>query len=112
MDGTLSDYCVVLTACGTREKARAIAGALVERRLAACVQMLPIDSVYTWQERVAEAAEILLLVKCKRTDYVKIEQAIRALHDYETPEIVALPVEAGFAGYLDWIEAVTRRSQY
>jgi periplasmic divalent cation tolerance protein len=111
MDGTLSDYCVVLTACGTREKARAIARALVGRSFAACVQMLPIDSVYAWQECVEEATEILLLIKCKRTDYAKIEQAIRALHDYETPEIVALPVEAGFAGYLDWIEAVTRRKE-
>lgn len=111
MDGTLRDYRVVLTACGTREKARAIARALVERRLAACVQMLPIDSIYTWQERVEEAAEILLLIKCKQTDYAEIEQAIRALHDYETPEIVALPVEAGFAGYLDWIEAVTQRKE-
>jgi periplasmic divalent cation tolerance protein len=102
-------YCVVLTTCGTRDKANAIAGALVERRLAACVNMLPIDSVYTWRDRIERASEILLLIKIKRADYAKVEEAIRALHDYETPEIIALPIKQGFAGYLDWIEAVTRR---
>lgn len=101
-------YQVVLTACGTSENARAIAAALVERRLAACVQMLPIESVYTWRERVEEAVEILLLIKCKEIDYRGIEQAIRALHEYKTPEIIALPVEAGSADYLAWIDAVTR----
>jgi periplasmic divalent cation tolerance protein len=102
-------HCVVLTSCGTRDKASAIARALVERRLAACVQMVPIESVYTWQGRVEEAAEILLLVKIKQADYPEVEQAIRALHDYATPEIVALPIEQGFAGYLDWVDAVTAR---
>jgi periplasmic divalent cation tolerance protein len=104
-------YQVVLTACGTRENARAIAAALVERRLAACVQMLPIDSIYTWRECIEEAAEILLLIKCKEMDYGAIEKAIRTLHDYQTPEIVALPVEVGFADYLEWVEAVTRRQE-
>jgi periplasmic divalent cation tolerance protein len=105
----MADYSVVLTACGTRDKASAIARALVERRLAACVQMVPIESLYTWQGRVEEAAEILLLIKIKQADYPDVEQAIRALHDYATPEIVALPIGQGFAGYLDWIEAVTQR---
>ncbi|HKH80062.1 MAG TPA: divalent-cation tolerance protein CutA [Methylovirgula sp.] len=105
----MEDYAVVLTTCADRAKARSIARALVERRLAACVQMLPIDSVYTWQDRLEEAAEILLLIKIKRADYVEIESAILALHEYETPEIVALPIEQGSAAYLDWIEAVTQR---
>jgi periplasmic divalent cation tolerance protein len=74
---------------------------------AACVQMLPIDSVYTWQGRIEESAEILLLIKIRQADYAEVEQAIRALHDYQTPEIVALPIERGFAGYLDWIDKVT-----
>jgi periplasmic divalent cation tolerance protein len=105
----VKDYAVVLTTCGSREKAHAIARALVERRLAACVNMLPIDSIYTWQDQTEAAAEILLLIKIRRPDYAEVEQAIRALHDYATPEIVALPIEQGFAGYLDWIEAVTQR---
>jgi periplasmic divalent cation tolerance protein len=105
----MAAYCVVLTSCGTRENAHAIASALIERRLAACVNMLPIESIYTWQDKSAEAAEVLLLIKIRQTDYAEIEQAIRSLHDYETPEIVALPIVDGSAGYLDWIEAVTRR---
>jgi periplasmic divalent cation tolerance protein len=105
----MAAYCVVLTSCGTRENARAIASALVERRLAACVNMLPIDSIYTWRDKSEEAAEILLLIKIRQTDYAEIEQAIRSLHDYEMPEIVALPIVDGSAGYLDWIEAVTQR---
>jgi periplasmic divalent cation tolerance protein len=102
-------YCMVLTTCGSQEKASAVARALVERRLAACVNLLPIDSVYSWRDLVEETAEILLLIKIRRADYAAVEQAIRALHDYETPEIIALPIEYGFAGYLDWIEAMTRR---
>jgi periplasmic divalent cation tolerance protein len=104
-----ASYCVVLTTCSTPERANAIARALVERRLAACVNMLPVDSIYRWQDRTEAAAEILLIIKIKRADYAEVEQAIRALHDYETPEIVALPIEQGFASYLDWIEAVTQR---
>jgi periplasmic divalent cation tolerance protein len=104
-----ADCCVVLTTCGDRERAHIIARALVERHLAACVNMLPIDSVYTWQARLEETAEILLLIKITRADYAEVEKAILALHDYETPEIVALPIVEGSAGYLDWIEAVARR---
>lgn len=103
------DCCIVLTTCEDREKAHGIARALVERRLAACVQMLPIDSIYSWQERVEEAAEILLLIKIQCAVYAEVESAILGLHDYETPEVVALPIAEGFGGYLDWIEAVTRR---
>ncbi len=104
-------YCVVLTTCCTQERASGIARALVERRLAACVNMLPVDSIYTWQDRTEAASEILLIIKTRRADYAEVEQAIRALHDYETPEIVALPIEQGSAGYLDWIEAVTQRKE-
>ncbi len=82
---------------------------LVERRLAACVQMLPIDSIYAWQDKIEEAAEILLLIKIRRADYAEVERAIRALHAYATPEIVALPIEQGSADYLGWIETVTKR---
>jgi periplasmic divalent cation tolerance protein len=105
----MATYCVVLTTCGTPEKARAIAGALVDGGLAACVNMLPIDSIYTWQGRTEETAEILLLIKIKQADYAEVEQAIRTQHDYETPEIIALPIVEGSADYLGWIEAVTRR---
>jgi periplasmic divalent cation tolerance protein len=102
-------YAVVLTTCADRAAASALAEALVARRLAACVQMLPIDSVYEWEGKIVQAAEILLICKIKRADYADAEAAIRELHSYRTPEIVMLPIEAGFAGYLSWIDSVTKR---
>ncbi|HLH12000.1 MAG TPA: divalent-cation tolerance protein CutA [Methylovirgula sp.] len=104
-----ADFCVALTTVPNRERARAIARTLVEQRLAACVQMLPIESVFTWQDRLEESAEILLLIKIKRADYAQLQQAILSLHDYETPEIIALPIVEGSAPYLEWIKATTRR---
>ena len=101
-------YAVVLTSCGDRSSAKALARVLVERRLAACVQMLPIESVYEWQGKIEEAAEMLLICKIKRADYEEAEKAIRSLHAYATPEIVMLPIEQGFTGYLAWIDSVTR----
>ena len=102
------DYAVVLTACGV-DVAPHIARALVAEKLAACVQRLPIESTYRWKGEVETAQEALLLIKIRATDYAAVEQAIRALHDYEMPEIIALPVAEGFAGYLSWIDEVTRR---
>ena len=102
------DYAVVLTACGAGV-APHIARALVAEKLAACVQRLPIESTYRWKGEVETAPEALLLIKIRAADYAAVEEAIRALHDYETPEIIALPVAQGFAGYLSWIEEVTQR---
>lgn len=101
-------YAVLLTTTPDKAAARTIAWALVERHLAACVQMLPVDSVYQWQGKAEEAAEILLICKIKRSDYAEVEAAILKLHSYETPEIVMLPVEAGFSAYLSWIDEVTK----
>jgi periplasmic divalent cation tolerance protein len=102
-------HAVLLTTCADRDSAKALAHALVERRLAACVQMLPIDSVYAWEGKIEEAAEILLLCKIKRDDYPAAEAVLRALHAYTTPEIVMLEIAAGAAPYLAWIDAVTKR---
>lgn len=101
-------YAIVLTTCDDRAMAKSIAATLVEKRLAACVQIMPIDSVYTWQGKVEEAAELLLFCKIKSADYADVEAAIRALHSYETPEIVQIPIAAGSADYLAWIDQVTR----
>jgi periplasmic divalent cation tolerance protein len=103
------DYAVVLTTCGA-EVAPHIARTLVAKKLAACVQRLPIESTYFWKGEIETAPETLLMIKTKAADFAAVEQAILALHDYETPEIIALPVAAGFAGYLSWIDEVTRRS--
>ena len=95
----------VTTTTATKADAERIAAALVERRLAACAQAGgPITSCYRWQGKVETAEEWLCTVKTTREAYDQVEQAIRQLHTYEEPEIIAVPVVAGSAGYLAWLE--------
>ncbi|HEY1735861.1 MAG TPA: divalent-cation tolerance protein CutA [Methylovirgula sp.] len=101
-------HAVLLTSLPDRAAAKTMAEALIAKRLAACVQMLPIESVYEWQGAVEEASEILLLCKMKREDYAEAEKLILSRHPYETPEIVLLPIEAGSSAYLAWIDQVTK----
>jgi periplasmic divalent cation tolerance protein len=101
-------YGVVLTTCGA-DIAPRITEALVGAKLAACVQRMPIESTYRWNDDIETAQEVLLLIKIRAADFNAVEQAIRALHDYETPEIIMLPVAQGFAGYLSWLDEATRR---
>ena len=91
----MTDKIVVLVTCGSAEEARKIAHALVERHLAACVNVLDgVESVYRWKGAVEQASECLLLVKTTRGRFDQLQPAIRALHSYELPEIVALPIVA------------------
>jgi periplasmic divalent cation tolerance protein len=99
----MTDKKIVLTTAGTREEAGKIARALVERRLAACVNVVPVDSVYRWKEKVESAQEWLLLVKTTAEAFDDVEAAIQELHSYELPECVVLPIEGGTEGYLEWI---------
>lgn len=93
---------VVLCTFPDVEKARAIAAELVERRLAACVNLLPgVESIYRWEGKVERAGEVLAVIKTTR--YPELETALKELHPYEVPEILALPVAAGLAGYLKWL---------
>jgi periplasmic divalent cation tolerance protein len=102
----MADYLQVLTTAGSEEEAQRISVALVERRLAACVQTVgPIASRYHWQGEVEEAREWQCLAKTEAALYEEVEAAIRELHSYEEPEIVATPIVAGSSGYLDWISA-------
>ena len=82
--------------------------AIIRQRLAACVQVLPIKSYYTWQGKLNIENEILLLIKCKRTAFDEIEKCIKENHSYEVPEIVMVPIEMGSKEYLDWIKSVTK----
>lgn len=94
----------VLTAAGSEEEAGAIASALVERRLAACAQVIgPIRSRYRWEGEVHDEREWMCLAKTTRETYPALEAAIRDLHSYEEPEIVATAIDAGSAGYLEWV---------
>ena len=101
---------LVITNLGNIDSARILARALVERRLAACVNMLPgVQSVYRWRDAIEEEAEVMLLIKTTARCYAELEQAIKALHPYELPEIIALPLSAGLPAYLDWIAQETRK---
>ncbi|HYG96159.1 MAG TPA: divalent-cation tolerance protein CutA [Solirubrobacterales bacterium] len=100
----MSEYVQVLTTAGSEEEAGRIASLLVERRLAACVQVLgPIVSRYRWQGAIEEEREWQCLAKTTRAAYEAVEGAIREVHSYEEPEIVATPIVAGSPGYLAWI---------
>jgi len=98
---------MMLTAMPTREDAQNLARLLIEEKLAACVQLLPIESFYVWQGRTQNEAEVLLLIKTRSALFEKATARIKAVHSYTVPEIVALPFSSGFAGYLDWIGEVT-----
>ncbi len=102
----MTDKVVVFVTCGSAEEGRKIARALVERRLAACVNMVSgIESVYRWQGAVEEASECLLTMKTTRAGFAPLRSAVLEMHSYELPEIVALPIVDGLEAYLGWIEA-------
>ena len=95
---------IILTTAGSQEEGRKIAHALVERRLAACVNIVPrIESVYRWQGKVETAEEWLLLIKTKVELFERVRGALKELHSYELPECVMLEVSAGSEEYLQWI---------
>jgi periplasmic divalent cation tolerance protein len=101
----VADCCQVTTTVATQADAERIAAALVEERLAACVQIAgPIISTYRWQGAIERATEWHCHCKTTRARYPALEARLRELHAYETPEIIALPIVAGFPAYLAWIE--------
>lgn len=101
----MTNYKLVLTTAGSKEEAQKIARVLVERRLAACVNIIPqVESVYRWQGGVEEAQEWLLVIKTRSTAVEGVFSAIRELHSYEVPEGISLSIESGSAAYLKWID--------
>lgn len=99
---------LVMTTAPDAESAQKIARTLVERRLAACVNVLaPCQSVYYWQGAVEDSNEVPMLIKTTAARYGALEAAITAIHPYELPEIVALPLSHGLPEYLDWVIAET-----
>ena len=101
----MTDKRVVLTTAGSPGEARNLANVLVERQLAACVTVLPgVSSIYRWKGEVAEAEEVLLLIKTTEAAFDRVFQTIRELHSYQTPECIALPIDQGAVDYLKWIE--------
>jgi periplasmic divalent cation tolerance protein len=96
---------VVLVTCANRREAGRIARALVEEKLAACVNVVdgPVLSIYRWKGRVERAREILLIIKTTAAAFSRLEPRVKELHSYDTPEIIGLPILAGSRGYLDWV---------
>ena len=104
------EFVVVLVTAGSSEEAARIGQTLVAERLAACANVVgPIRSIYRWQGAIEDAAEHLLLLKARARDVETLDERVRALHSYEVPEVLALPISAGSAAYLAWLAEATVR---
>ena len=103
-------FAIVTTTLGNAAEAKAMARWLLEARLAACVQITPIESVYRWEGAIEEAAEVLLSCKIATADFPAVRDAISSRHGYDLPEVVMTPIDAGSAAYLDWLARETERS--
>jgi periplasmic divalent cation tolerance protein len=103
----MSQYGVVLVTTVTQAEGLAIAQVLVQQKLAACVNLFPVQSIYIWQGDLCEDQEWQLVIKTQLDHFSELETAIRAHHSYEVPEIIALPLAAGAEPYLAWIKAQT-----
>lgn len=104
----MSETLLVLTNAPDPETADAIARCLVDQRLAACVNVLaPCRSVYRWENKIEDAAEIPLLIKTTSTRYAEVERTITQAHPFDTPEILSFPVTYGLPDYLDWVAQET-----
>ncbi len=106
----MTDKIVVFVTCASLRQARKIARTLVDRRLAACGNVIqaPLESLYRWKGKVESAREFLLILKTSRGRFGALATAIRSLHSYQVPEIVALPVVEGSREYLAWVAASVR----
>lgn len=100
-----SDFIVVFVAAGHEKEAKLIARTLVDESLAACVGMVNQKSVYCWKGETVEEKEILLIIKTRQTQFPKLRDRVLALHSYEVPEIISLPIQEGHEAYLDWLAA-------
>jgi periplasmic divalent cation tolerance protein len=105
----MSNPIVVFVTCGSEEEALKIANALVEGRLAACVNLVaPIRSIYRWEERIWDEKEWLLIIKTQKDRFEDLEKKVKSLHSYSVPEIVSLPISEGSSSYLKWIKESTK----
>jgi periplasmic divalent cation tolerance protein len=109
----MTDKIVVLVTCGSAKEARKIARAVVEQRMAACANMVtsPVHSIYRWKGKVESAKEFLLIIKSTQGRFAELKAAVKRLHSYDVPEIIALPIAHGEAAYLTWIFESVRPAQ-
>ena len=103
----MSEFLQIITTTDTKELAKQIAETLVEKKIAACVQISgPIISTYEWKGKIENAEEWYCVIKTRKNLYKKVEESIKVLHPYDVPEIIALPILEGNQAYLDWIDEV------
>jgi periplasmic divalent cation tolerance protein len=107
---TSAEYCMVWVSAASEAEAMTLARAVVELKLAACVSIMPITSIYSWKAKIAQEAEWQLMIKTKRVCFDALSQKITELHSYEVPEVIATPIVAGSPAYLSWIEANVQSS--
>lgn len=101
---------VVQVSAKDKKQAKQITKCLLDQKLAACVQLLPVESMYTWEGKHESAKEVLLLIKTSTLCFKKLVLAVKSQHSYKTPEIIALPIIAGDKDYLKWIKSSTIRN--
>src|SRR4030043_1522522 len=106
----MSDPIVVLFCCGTEDEAVEIAHALVEERLAACVNLIsPVRSIYRWEGKIWDEKEWILIIKTQKERFEELERKVKSLHSYSVPEIVGIPIIEGASSYLEWLTEMTRK---
>ena len=104
-----ADCIVALVTVGSRDEGERLATALVAEQLAACVNIVgPIESIYRWDNQIQHGQELLLVIKSRAALFQALAARVRALHSYQTPEVIAVPITAGAPAYLDWLLAATR----
>ncbi|PHS58300.1 MAG: divalent-cation tolerance protein CutA [Sulfurimonas sp.] len=100
-------YCLIITTCKDEQEATILASSILELKLAACVQLSHISSLYTWQNKLVNDNEVKLSIKTKKSLYKKLKEYILQNHSYDTPEIIMININKGSKKYLNWIKEVT-----
>ena len=104
----MGDYIVVLVTASSKKEAKKITNVILEKKIAACVNMIPgIKSLFHWKGKIDKASEVLLIIKTRKDLFKKLEKIVKQNHSYAVPEIIALSVVQGSKDYLDWIDNVT-----
>jgi periplasmic divalent cation tolerance protein len=105
-----TSYSIVVTTYSKAKTGSGIINALLAAKLAACIQVVPIRSFYTWKGKISRDREKLMLIKARSRDFEEIRGAILENHDYELPEIISVRIDRGLTGYFKWIDEVTQRT--
>lgn len=108
----MSEHVICFVTSNNLEQATDIARVLVQKRLAACVNLIdPIRSIYSWKDQIYDEKEILMIIKTRRALFEKLTSEIKILHSYEVPEIISTPIEDGLPDYLNWIDQNTQDAE-